>query len=119
MTAIVRNLIPLAITALVLFVTAKLHLTRDWIAISIKDIVILAAALMLAFRMKTTIAFAILSVFLAEIAVEFAAHLVYGIHAVQGGAVHITLFATATAGLLFGLLTKRAGANAGPDANAV
>src|SRR3954447_4761786 len=114
---IIRNLIPLAITASLIFITTKLHLHTDWIMGAIVDIVIFVAALVLPYRMKPMIAFAILSVMLAPVAVEFVAHLVYGIRAVQGGPVHITLFATATVGLLLGLATKKAGANAGPSAN--
>ena len=114
-----RNLVPLAITAALLFMIVKLHLNTNWIAISIEEIVIFTATLILAWRMKTTIAFAILAINLAAIGVEFIAHLVYGIHAVQGGPVHITVLATATAGVLLGMATKKAGANAGPDANAV
>ena len=113
-----RNLIPLAVAAVLLFVTAKLHL-GGWVPVSIASSIAILIPMIVALRMKTAIAFGVLAIMLAATVVELAAHLMYGIQQVQGGATHLTVLAAATLGVLFGLLTKRAGANAGPDANAV
>jgi len=115
---IARNLIPIALAVVLLFITAKLHLGA-WMPISIASSTAIFIAMIVALGMRTPIAFAVLAVMLTATVVELAAHLVYGIHQVQGGATHITVLAAAAVGVLLGLLTKKAGANAGPDANAV
>ena len=115
---IVRNLIPLLLAVALLFIGGKLHL-GGWVAISIASSIALLIPMIVALRMKTAIAFGVLAILLASVVVEFAAHLAWGIQCVQGGATHFAIIAAATLGVLFGLITKKAGANAGPDANAV
>jgi hypothetical protein len=98
---IARNLVPLAAAAILLFITAQLHLDA-WLAIGIAQILALGIAAIVAWRMHAKPAFAVLAVFFAAVAAELAAHVVYGIRAVQGGATHITIFAAALLGVILG-----------------
>jgi Na+/alanine symporter len=115
---IARSFVPLLLAAALLFVVAKLHFP-GWIAITIASSVALAVPMIIAYRMRTSIAFAVLAVMLADLIIEFFAHLAWGIQSVQGGATHWAIFGASAIGVLFGVMAKKAGANAGPDADAV